>query len=153
MQLEGALDIAIAYIPEHLHYIFFELLKNSMRAVAERHRENPDEMEPISVVFADGTEDVAIKISDKGGGIARRGMERLWTYTFTTAGNTGEKLAQIQSGAGGGPIMAGFAHGLPLSRIHARAFGGDLHVMSMQGHGTDIFVHISKMGDAEVALP
>ena len=56
-------------------------------------------------------------------------------------------------GMGGGPIMAGFAHGLPLSRIHARAFGGDLHVMSMQGHGTDIFVHISKMGDAEVAVP
>eukprot|EP00961_Rhodomonas_salina_P163501 2202061-Rhodomonas_salina.2 len=28
--------------------------------------------------------------------------------------------------------MAGFAHGLPLSRIHARAFGGDLEVLSMQ---------------------
>jgi hypothetical protein len=39
------------------------------------------------------------------------------------------------------------------NRIHARAFGGDLHVMSMQGHGTDVYVHINKMGDREVSVP
>jgi len=49
--------------------------------------------------------------------------------------------------------MAGFAHGLPLSRIYARAFGGDLHVMSMQGHGTDVYIHINKMGNREVSVP
>eukprot|EP00960_Hanusia_phi_P067455 766636-Hanusia_phi.AAC.4 len=52
-------------------------------------------MEPITVVFAEGSEDIAIKISDKGGGIPRSGMDRLWTYTFTTAGNTLEKLQQL----------------------------------------------------------
>ena len=45
---------------------------------------------------------MAIKISDKGGGIPRSGMERLWTYTFTTAGKTKEKLNQISLPGGGG---------------------------------------------------
>jgi len=152
--LEGATNTILPYIPEHLHYIFFELIKNSMRATVERYRDSGEDPPPISVVFAEGEEDIAIKISDKGGGIPRSGVHRLWTYTFTTAGNTAEKLAEVgQEGRGGTPVMAGFAHGLPLSRIHARAFGGDLHVMSMQGHGTDVYIHINKMGNREVSVP
>ena len=151
--VEGQTDMTLPYIPEHLHYIFFELLKNSCRAVTERFGNDPGKMEPIHVVFAEGDEDVAIKISDKGGGIPRSGMERLWTYTFTTAGNTKEKLNQLNAGGGARQIMAGFAHGLPLSRIHARAFGGDLHVMPIQGHGTDVYVHICKLGNREVPVP
>ncbi|EKX50340.1 hypothetical protein GUITHDRAFT_104150 [Guillardia theta CCMP2712] len=142
VQMEGSIDMKLPYIPEHLHYIFFELLKNSMRA---------DELPPVSVVFAEGDEDIAIKISDKGGGISRSGMERLWTYSFTTAGKTREKLHQLEHDDK--PVMAGFAHGLPLSRIHARAFGGDLQVMSMQGHGTDVYIYLWKLGDREVSVP
>jgi len=164
VRLEGDTEMELPYIPEHLHYIFFELLKNSMRAVVERYRrEQPDvewdetNLPPISVVFAEGEEDVAIKISDKGGGIPRSGMERLWTYSFTTAGKTSDMIKQLELEQGDGgaktPIMAGFAHGLPLSRIHARAFGGDLKVMSMQGHGTDVYIYLWKLGDREVAVP
>jgi len=159
VKVEGAIGMTLPYIPEHLHYIFFELLKNSMRAVVERYRKlypdkelTRDDLPPISVIFSEGAEDVAIKISDKGGGIPRSGMQRLWTYSFTTAGNTQEKMEQLESQRQR-PIMAGFAHGLPLSRIHARAFGGDLQVMSMQGHGTDVYIYLWKLGDREVAVP
>lgn len=161
VKVEGATEMRLPYIPEHLHYIFFELLKNSMRAVVERYRKmSPDkelkreDLPPISVIFSEGAEDVAIKISDKGGGIPRSGMQRLWTYSFTTAGNTAEKMEMLEGDSSRAkPIMAGFAHGLPLSRIHARAFGGDLQVMSMQGHGTDVYIYLWKLGDREVAVP
>ena len=39
------------------------------------------------VIIADGetNEDVVIKISDEGGGIARSHLPRIWSYLFTTA--------------------------------------------------------------------
>ena len=44
-------------------------------------------MPPIRIVIADGedNEDVVIKVSDEGGGIARSHIMRIWSYLFTTA--------------------------------------------------------------------
>ena len=55
--------------------------------------------------------------------------------------------------------MAGFGYGLPLSRLYARYFGGDLEVISMDGFGTDTFVYLNwlkpddtrKLTSSEVA--
>lgn len=60
------------YVPSYLHHILFELLKNSMRAVIERHGVG-SEYPPLTVVISgdDSHEDVVIKVSDEGGGIPR----------------------------------------------------------------------------------
>jgi pyruvate dehydrogenase kinase 2/3/4 len=58
-------------------HILFELLKNSLRAVVERHGvENEDDFPPIKVVVVEGKEDLTIKISDEGGGIPRSAVSR-----------------------------------------------------------------------------
>eukprot|EP00656_Telonema_subtile_P046320 TRINITY_DN5271_c0_g1_i5.p1 TRINITY_DN5271_c0_g1~~TRINITY_DN5271_c0_g1_i5.p1 ORF type:complete len:321 (-),score=67.38 TRINITY_DN5271_c0_g1_i5:19-981(-) len=79
----GNTELTFSYIPSHLHYMFLELLKNSMRATCKHHAD-ADELPPITVVLAEGDQDVSIKVTDRGGGIARDGMNRLWSYTYTT---------------------------------------------------------------------
>ncbi|KAI8807936.1 mitochondrial branched-chain alpha-ketoacid dehydrogenase kinase-domain-containing protein [Cladochytrium replicatum] len=144
-------DVEFAYVPSHLHHMLFELLKNSLRAVVERFGDDKDEWPEIKMVVAAGKEDLTIKISDEGGGIPRRGMPLIWTYMYTTA----ERPA-IEDDFNKSDFkapLAGFGYGLPLSRLYARYFGGDLRLISMEGYGTDAYLHLSRLSDSEEPLP
>jgi pyruvate dehydrogenase kinase 2/3/4 len=44
--------------------------------------------------------------------------------------------------------LAGLGYGLPLSRLFARYFGGDLQIISMEGFGTDAYLHLKNVGDS-----
>ena len=48
--------------------------------------------------------------------------------------------------------LAGLGYGLPISRSYARYFGGDLNIMSMEGHGTDAFLHLPRLGNRDEPL-
>jgi pyruvate dehydrogenase kinase 2/3/4 len=48
--------------------------------------------------------------------------------------------------------MAGWGYGLPLSRLYARFFGGDLQVMSMPNYGVDCFLYLPKIGNEQLFL-
>jgi pyruvate dehydrogenase kinase 2/3/4 len=37
--------------------------------------------------------------------------------------------------------------GLPMTRVYAEYWGGSLQQTSMEGHGTDVFLHIEKLGN------
>ena len=136
-------NIHFAYIPSDLHYIFFELMKNAIRAVCEY---NDDKVELPSIecviVASQQSDDVTIKISDQGGGISRENMEKIWYYSFTTIMPESRPSMDPMDREQSAPI-AGFGYGLPLSRLYARYFGGDLEVISMDGYGSDVFVYLN----------
>ncbi|VEL13032.1 unnamed protein product [Protopolystoma xenopodis] len=56
-------DITIVYIPEHLFHMFFELLKNAMRALAESTPPEQTQLEPIDILIVNAEEDVVIRVS------------------------------------------------------------------------------------------
>ncbi|KAK1280605.1 hypothetical protein QJS04_geneDACA004671 [Acorus gramineus] len=148
----GDPSFTFPYVPSHLHLMMFELVKNSLRAVQERYMNSDKVAPPIRIIVADGIEDVTIKISDEGGGIARRGLPKIFTYLYSTAKNLVDENYNHEATADG-VIMAGYGCGLPISRLYARYFGGDLQIISMEGYGTDAYLHLSRLGDSEEPLP
>ncbi|MBI4606897.1 MAG: pyruvate dehydrogenase kinase [Planctomycetes bacterium] len=149
--VHGKVDRCFTYVPSHLHHMIFELLKNSMRATVELHGADCDPLPEIRAVVAEGNEDVTIKISDEGGGIARSGISRIWTYLYTTAPPPPPEAFFAHHDDFDAPF-AGFGFGLPVSRLYSRYFGGDLQVLSMEGYGTDAYLHLKRIGNTGEAL-
>jgi pyruvate dehydrogenase kinase 2/3/4 len=126
-------DISFMYVPGHLSHMLFETLKNSLRAVVERHGQDKDEFPVTKVIVAEGKEDITIKVSDEGGGIPRSAIPLVWTYMYTTVDQTPSLDPDFNKSDFKAP-MAGFGYGLPISRLYARYFGGDLKLISMEGY-------------------
>ncbi|XP_066391315.1 pyruvate dehydrogenase (acetyl-transferring) kinase, mitochondrial-like [Miscanthus floridulus] len=148
INIYGDPNFTFPYVTHHLHLMLFELVKNSLRAVQERYMNSDKDVPPVRIIVADGEEDVTIKVSDEGGGIPRSGLPRIFTYLYSTAKNPPE-LDRPNVGV----TMAGYGFGLPISRLYARYFGGDLQIISMEGYGTDAYLHLSRLGDSEEPLP
>lgn len=125
-----------------------------MRAVVEHHGVD-NNMPSIKIVIADGedNEDVCIKISDEGGGIPRSAISRIWSYMYTTADSGVFDMLDSPNDFGGDAPLAGLGYGLPISRLFARYFGGDLQIISMEGYGTDAYLHLQRVGNASEPLP
>lgn len=165
-------DINFMYVPGHLIHMLFETLKNSLRATIEFHtprlkkqllEENPGmdptsidlndlKFPPIKVIISEGYEDIAIKVSDEGGGIARSEVPLIWTYLYTTV-KEAPTLDQDGNNNSFRAPMAGFGYGLPISRLYAQYFGGDLKLISMEGYGTDVYLHLNRLSSSLEPLP
>ena len=143
--------ILLAYVPSHLHHMIFEIMKNSMRATVEQGRkEGLVPLSPIRVFISKTDEDITIKISDQGGGIPRDLMDNLFKYMYTTAGRVGKAHADVVRNSQV-PPMAGLGYGLPLSRLYARYFQGDIDIASIDGIGTDCYIYLKSM-EASVSI-
>ncbi|XP_049701296.2 pyruvate dehydrogenase (acetyl-transferring) kinase, mitochondrial [Helicoverpa armigera] len=136
--------IPIVYVPSHLYHMLFELFKNSMRAVMETHESSPP---PITVNIVRGQEDVSVKLSDRGGGIPRSVSDLLFKYMYSTAPQPSKSDAHTVP-------LAGYGYGLPISRLYARYFHGDLMLVSCEGYGTDAIIYLKALtNEANELLP
>jgi len=148
------------YIPNHLDYMLYELLKNASRATIEHHqhpaRRRRGSLPPLQVCICEGSSDVTIRITDRGGGISDDDMQRVWRYGYTTGEHLNKNFERTGSGFGQDMTsaidagqrrfrMAGLGFGLPLSRVYARYFGGDLALKNIPGYGIDAFLHLKRL--------
>lgn len=131
--------VHVVYVPSHLFHMLFELFKNSMRATVELHENNSRGLPPVKALVTLGKEDLSIKISDLGGGVPLRKIERLFNYMYSTA-----PVPSLDSSLSAAPL-AGFGYGLPISRLYARYFQGDLNLYSMEGVGTDAVIYLKAL--------
>ncbi|XP_019180627.1 PREDICTED: pyruvate dehydrogenase (acetyl-transferring) kinase, mitochondrial isoform X1 [Ipomoea nil] len=157
VSIYGDPNFTFPYVPTHLQLMVFELVKNSLRAVQERYMDSDKVAPPVRLIVADGLEDVTIKVSDEGGGIPRSGLPKIFTYLYSTARNPLDELSDLGATelATVSPL-AGYGYGLPISRLYARYFGGDLQIISMEGYdfaGTDAYLHLSRLCDSQEPLP
>ncbi|CAM9787035.1 unnamed protein product, partial [Chrysoparadoxa australica] len=146
----GDPTISFTYVTNHLNYMITELLKNSCRAVVEHHGPGMD-LPPIKLIVAKGGEDICIKISDEGGGVPRSQLERIWRFFESTAPRPPDvRIDDLEylktKTADTVPVLAGYGVGLPLSRVYAQYFGGNLQGRSMEGWGMDTFLHLNVLG-------
>ncbi|KAK9382289.1 pyruvate dehydrogenase [Kockiozyma suomiensis] len=151
VQLVCKPDLHFMYVPGHLSHMLFETLKNSLRAVVETHGAEAEDFPPVKLIIAEGKEDITIKISDEGGGIPRSAIPLVWTYMYTTVETTPSLDPDFSKSDFKAP-MAGFGYGLPLSRLYARYFGGDLKLISMEGYGTDVYLHLNRLSSTSEPL-
>uniref|UniRef100_A0A4W3HAV2 Protein-serine/threonine kinase n=1 Tax=Callorhinchus milii TaxID=7868 RepID=A0A4W3HAV2_CALMI len=130
--------IQVVYVPSHLFHMLFELFKNSMRATVELHENRKEGYPPIKALVTLGKEDLSIKICDKGGGVPLRKIDRLFNYMYSTAPSPTLHPSRAAP-------LAGFGYGLPISRLYARYFQGDLKLYSMEGVGTDAVIYLKAL--------
>ena len=138
--------VSIVYVPSHLYHMLFELLKNALRAVVEYHPIDST-LPKIKVYICKGKEDLTIKIGDQGGGITHNKINTLFEYMYSTA-------PRPSSAESGSAPLAGYGYGLPLSRLYAQYFQGDLIITSMEGYGSDALIYLKVLSnEANECLP
>ncbi|GAV53844.1 hypothetical protein ZYGR_0AK03460 [Zygosaccharomyces rouxii] len=159
--------IEFMYVPGHLIHMLVETLKNTLRATVEKTIELSPGVDVydlrfphVKVIICEGLEDITVKISDEGGGIARSHLPLVWTYLYSTMPDDSQ-LELIKEESDGNPRvssfvnrvpLAGYGYGLALSRLYARYFGGDLKLISMEGFGTDVYLHLNRLSTSNEPL-
>jgi len=125
-----------AHIPSHMEFIVRQMLEHAVDnhimkygAKAVRSGTAPR----IGVVVADGPQcdHVCIRVEDLGDGLPRSKLPTLWSYLHQDAEPRVGPASSI--------------YGVPLARLTAEYFGGQLTVVSLEGRGTTAYVHLRKM--------
>jgi len=129
-----------------------------MRATCEfSEKKGLSSLPNVTVKIYKTRKDITIKISDLGGGIDRASCAKIFNYMYSTA-------PQVALPEGGGSYgaglsaetlpMHGLGYGLPLSRLYARYFKGDIQIASVDGLGTDVYVYLQRLSSmAQENLP
>lgn len=128
----------LACVPAHLEYILKEVFKNACGAVV-RTQSHATSLPAITCHITHSSEAVEVCIRDLGGGMSPSCAQKAWSFMHTG----GSKSAWREQGSDDS-TMSGYGIGLPLSRLYASHFGGDLRLTSWESRGTEVCLTLSK---------
>jgi pyruvate dehydrogenase kinase 2/3/4 len=128
IKLEG--NPIISYRPNNLYFIAFEILKNSIRAMVEGNVKKN-----IEVEINQTTESIIFVFRDFGPSVNYDHVKSLFDYSFTSVSESEQHKKEI---------LAGFGHGLPLSRLYAKYFGGNLIFVPYKDIKSEVILYLSK---------
>jgi len=131
--------------------ILTEVLKNSFKSVTDRWSET-GQLKPVKILMVEGETDISIRISDQGGGIERSRLPLAWSYLHSTVNDPRLQMDLLENRRIR-TVLAGYGVGLPLARLYARYFGGDLDIKSLDGYGTDVYLSLPRLGHNCENLP
>lgn len=149
VSIEDGMDASILYVPGHLRGILREILHNAMSATVRAATARGGDPPPVNVKVNRGQFGVFVTVSDQGGGIAH--PDQVWNWgpdpEYGTPLADDEQAGWPEVGAEekDRPSLLPLGFGLPLARLTARYFGGDVRLQSLLGYGTNAYVHIPEL--------
>ena len=123
----------LVYLPNHLHYILFEILKNSVEATIKNNS-----LKPVKVKCIHNKNGVNISITDYGGGFKFEDREKVFSFLYTTNNYRDDIMNNIIP-------VSGFGFGLGMSKLYVEYFGGQIHIMPLENHGTTVFINMNSL--------
>lgn len=157
--------ITLPSLEPYLYFIFFEIIKNSVKAViekrdvmserggnmmSERNRNIIGERkiyEPsikISINTISST-DIIVKIDDNGIGIKSDDIHKIWYYSFSTSPIDMAKI--IEESDFNITPLSGFGYGLPIADIYMNFLNnstGNIKINSIYKEGTSVIIFLKK---------
>ncbi|KAH8556062.1 branched-chain alpha-ketoacid dehydrogenase kinase [Umbelopsis sp. PMI_123] len=143
------------YISEHIEYIVFQLLSNSVRHTLQFHQSS-SQPPPVKITVCSNNTDFLIRISDQGGGMSPETYRDLWSFTsqrrfknFESIPKMAARIAEEEEvpWSWQGQEDEHLGIGLPMSKVYSEYWGGELKIMSMEGFGTEAYLRIPRLGN------
>jgi len=135
-------SVSVVHVPSHIYHMSFEVMKNAMQATVNNNWDKLDELPPIKALICQSDNDITIKISDLGGGVDRSTAEKMFKYLYTTSPKASLTKESVP--------LSGLGYGLPLARLYARYFQGDIKAASYENHGTDIYIYLRALAKESI---
>ncbi len=144
--------ITLPSLEPYLYFIFFEIIKNSVKAVIEKRdmmseRGERKIYEPsikISINTISST-DIIVKIDDNGIGIKSDDIHKIWYYSFSTSPIDMAKI--IEESDFNITPLSGFGYGLPIADIYMNFLNnstGNIKINSIYKEGTSVIIFLKK---------
>ena len=143
-------NITLPSLEPYLYFIFFEIIKNSVKAVIEKRsviNGCSKKYEPkIKITINEiSSTDIIVKIDDNGIGINSNNLDKIWYYSFSTSPIDMAKI--IEERDFNITPLSGFGYGLPIADIYMNFLNnsiGNIKINSIYKEGTSVIIFLKK---------